>query len=76
MQLGTPGVKFLVALDTGSDLLWVPCEGTAYVPVCLHSLDHVAILGFFFFFLYSNLLNPKPQLRFGIEMLLVRVLVL
>lgn len=71
MQLGTPGVKFLVALDTGSDLLWVPCEGTAYVPVCMHSLDHITILGYF-----SNLLSPKLQLGFGIEMLLVRVSVL
>ncbi|KAJ7944117.1 aspartyl protease family protein 1-like [Quillaja saponaria] len=38
VQLGTPGVKFMVALDTGSDLFWVPCdcsrcastEGTAF----------------------------------------------
>lgn len=33
VQLGTPGMKFMVALDTGSDLFWVPCEGTAYAPV-------------------------------------------
>ncbi|KAK3037142.1 hypothetical protein RJ639_031029 [Escallonia herrerae] len=26
VTLGTPGIKFLVALDTGSDLFWVPCE--------------------------------------------------
>lgn len=26
ITLGTPGMKFLVALDTGSDLFWVPCE--------------------------------------------------
>ncbi|XP_057444362.1 aspartyl protease family protein 1-like [Lotus japonicus] len=26
VQLGTPGVKFMVALDTGSDLFWVPCD--------------------------------------------------
>lgn len=25
MTLGTPEMKFLVALDTGSDLFWVPC---------------------------------------------------
>ncbi|XP_010531119.1 PREDICTED: aspartyl protease family protein 1 [Tarenaya hassleriana] len=38
VQLGTPGLKFMVALDTGSDLFWVPCdcgrcaptEGAAY----------------------------------------------
>ncbi|XAR58019.1 Nepenthesin [Bertholletia excelsa] len=26
VTLGTPGKKFLVALDTGSDLFWVPCD--------------------------------------------------
>eukprot|EP01018_Ginkgo_biloba_P019171 Gb_04156 [translate_table: standard] len=26
LQLGTPNVTFLVALDTGSDLFWVPCD--------------------------------------------------
>ncbi|KAJ6678171.1 ASPARTYL PROTEASE FAMILY PROTEIN 1-LIKE [Salix viminalis] len=26
VELGTPGVKFMVALDTGSDLFWVPCD--------------------------------------------------
>ncbi|KAF5738106.1 aspartic proteinase-like protein 1-like isoform X2 [Tripterygium wilfordii] len=38
VELGTPGMKFMVALDTGSDLFWVPCDcsrcaptqGTAY----------------------------------------------
>ncbi|KAL2905897.1 Aspartyl protease family protein 1 [Bienertia sinuspersici] len=28
VTLGTPGAKFLVALDTGSDLFWVPCNCT------------------------------------------------
>ncbi|KAH1058701.1 hypothetical protein AAZX31_02G042800 [Glycine max] len=28
VQIGTPGVKFMVALDTGSDLFWVPCDCT------------------------------------------------
>ncbi|XP_022752168.1 aspartyl protease family protein 1-like [Durio zibethinus] len=32
VQLGTPGVKFMVALDTGSDLLWVPCDCTKCAP--------------------------------------------
>ncbi|KAK9012304.1 hypothetical protein V6N11_040366 [Hibiscus sabdariffa] len=32
VQLGTPGVKFMVALDTGSDLFWVPCECTKCAP--------------------------------------------
>lgn len=26
VSLGTPGLKFMVALDTGSDLFWVPCD--------------------------------------------------
>ncbi|VFQ88181.1 unnamed protein product [Cuscuta campestris] len=26
VTLGTPGMKFMVALDTGSDLFWVPCD--------------------------------------------------
>lgn len=26
VSLGTPAKKFLVALDTGSDLFWVPCD--------------------------------------------------
>lgn len=26
MEVGTPSSKFLVALDTGSDLFWLPCE--------------------------------------------------
>ncbi|CAL9189352.1 unnamed protein product [Musa hybrid cultivar] len=26
VELGTPNVTFLVALDTGSDLFWVPCD--------------------------------------------------
>ncbi|KAK6922548.1 Xylanase inhibitor, N-terminal [Dillenia turbinata] len=30
--LGTPGMKFLVALDTGSDLFWVPCDCTKCAP--------------------------------------------
>ncbi|XP_031495454.1 aspartyl protease family protein 1 [Nymphaea colorata] len=29
VEIGTPGVRFLVALDTGSDLFWVPCECTS-----------------------------------------------
>ncbi|ESR38617.1 hypothetical protein CICLE_v10025361mg [Citrus x clementina] len=32
VQLGTPGMKFMVALDTGSDLFWVPCECSKCAP--------------------------------------------
>jgi len=26
VSVGTPSLSFLVALDTGSDLFWLPCE--------------------------------------------------
>ena len=26
VTMGTPGSSFLVALDTGSDLFWLPCD--------------------------------------------------
>ncbi|KAJ6915559.1 LOW QUALITY PROTEIN: Asp domain-containing protein [Populus alba x Populus x berolinensis] len=32
VELGTPGVKFMVALDTGSDLFWVPCDCSRCAP--------------------------------------------
>ncbi|POO00800.1 Aspartic peptidase [Trema orientale] len=32
VKLGTPGMKFMVALDTGSDLFWVPCDCTRCAP--------------------------------------------
>jgi hypothetical protein len=43
VKLGTPGMRFMVALDTGSDLFWVPCdcgkcaptEGATYASVSL-----------------------------------------
>ncbi|XP_017246693.1 aspartyl protease family protein 1 [Daucus carota subsp. sativus] len=33
VSLGTPGMKFMVALDTGSDLFWVPCDCTQCAPI-------------------------------------------
>lgn len=33
ISLGTPGMKFMVALDTGSDLFWVPCDCTQCAPI-------------------------------------------
>ncbi|KAG0497054.1 hypothetical protein HPP92_001745 [Vanilla planifolia] len=35
VSLGTPGVKFLVALDTGSNLFWVPCDCESCAPTNL-----------------------------------------
>ncbi|KAL9245626.1 hypothetical protein vseg_019253 [Gypsophila vaccaria] len=31
VTVGTPGMSFLVALDTGSDLFWLPCDCTSCV---------------------------------------------
>ncbi|KAL3525228.1 hypothetical protein ACH5RR_013600 [Cinchona calisaya] len=41
VTLGTPGMKFMVALDTGSDLFWVPCDcgRCASIAYSLHSPD-------------------------------------
>ncbi|WVZ65740.1 hypothetical protein U9M48_015056 [Paspalum notatum var. saurae] len=33
VALGTPNVTFLVALDTGSDLFWVPCNCVSCAPL-------------------------------------------
>ncbi|XP_028771909.1 aspartic proteinase-like protein 1 [Neltuma alba] len=33
IDLGTPNVSFLVALDAGSDLLWVPCDCIECAPL-------------------------------------------
>ncbi|KAL2644348.1 hypothetical protein R1flu_011935 [Riccia fluitans] len=32
IDVGTPGVPFLVGLDTGSDLFWLPCECESCAP--------------------------------------------
>ncbi|XP_078166863.1 eukaryotic aspartyl protease family protein isoform X2 [Carex rostrata] len=32
-DLGTPSMTFLVALDTGSDLFWLPCDCTSCAPL-------------------------------------------
>ncbi|XP_078448248.1 aspartyl protease family protein 1-like [Wolffia australiana] len=33
VSVGTPGKKFFVALDTGSDLFWLPCDCTSCAPI-------------------------------------------
>lgn len=37
IDIGTPNTSFLVALDTGSDLLWVPCECKQCAPTSASS---------------------------------------
>lgn len=62
VSVGTPATWFLVALDTGSDLFWLPCNcGTT----CIRDLKDIGlprvpfssrkhILSFFFFFFYNS----------------------
>ncbi|RWW50067.1 hypothetical protein BHE74_00043716, partial [Ensete ventricosum] len=33
INIGTPNVSFLVALDAGSDLLWIPCDCIQCAPL-------------------------------------------
>lgn len=33
IDIGTPSVSFLVALDSGSDLLWIPCNCVQCAPL-------------------------------------------
>lgn len=49
VALGTPNVTFLVALDTGSDLFWVPCDCLKCAP--FQSPNYGVISSLFFFFL-------------------------
>ncbi|KAF2312451.1 hypothetical protein GH714_034716 [Hevea brasiliensis] len=37
VSVGTPGLSFLVALDTGSDLFWLPCDSCRS---CFHRLQN------------------------------------
>ncbi|XP_057794548.1 aspartic proteinase-like protein 1 [Salvia miltiorrhiza] len=41
IDIGTPNNSFLVALDTGSDMLWVPCDCVECAPL---SLSHYNML--------------------------------
>ncbi|XP_074583746.1 aspartyl protease family protein 1-like [Curcuma longa] len=41
VALGTPNVTFLVALDTGSDLFWVPCDCRQCAPTTSPSYGNI-----------------------------------
>ncbi|KAE9595944.1 putative nepenthesin [Lupinus albus] len=41
IDIGTPNISFLVALDTGSDMLWVPCD---CIECASLSADHYNVL--------------------------------
>jgi hypothetical protein len=44
IDLGTPKTQFLVALDTGSDLLWIPCECQQCAPLSAPSSIPVTVI--------------------------------
>ena len=39
VDIGTPSMEFLVVLDTGSDLLWIPCDCVSCAPLSAPSQD-------------------------------------
>jgi hypothetical protein len=39
VKIGTPGKQYIVALDTGTDLLWLPCECQHCSPLSVSSFD-------------------------------------
>lgn len=55
-------MKFMVALDTGSDLFWVPCEcskcaptqGSAYASVCFILTIYIYIYSLVSFYLIAK----------------------
>ncbi|RVW65469.1 Aspartic proteinase-like protein 1 [Vitis vinifera] len=43
IDIGTPNVSFLVALDAGSDLLWVPCDCMQCAPLSASYYDRLVL---------------------------------
>lgn len=53
IDIGTPNVSFMVALDAGSDLLWVPCDCIQCAPLSAS---------------YYDTLVPLPSLIFWVPL--------
>lgn len=45
IDIGMPSVSFFVALDAGSDLLWVPCDCVQCAPLSASSYSNLVLLG-------------------------------
>lgn len=55
IDIGMPKVPFLVALDTGSDLLWVPCDCVQCAPLSASYYNTLVSLFSFFLFFFKRL---------------------
>lgn len=51
IDIGTPHVSFMVALDSGSDLFWVPCDCVQCAPLSASHYSSLVSLKFPLFFL-------------------------